>query len=151
MKLFFCSLFAFFCVIANIEGQKLYLQNPIFLDINDQYVSAFDKADSSVATNKSSDSSKLIRVFNFNTMGGLGFLLLDNKGHVRVKGQYIESLPLKSENIKVKRLNGKAATEIRVFYKPSRQGDWLYYDNQGKIYLTEKYIMGKMIERSKVN
>src|SRR5450432_1653652 len=125
MKMFLLLIGCYISIGATC--QKEYLKHPIYLDFNKQYIQVFDKKDSSVITNLSSDSSKLIRIFDFAKEGTLKFYLLDKNFRRKVEGEYLKSLPLKSEIITVKKLNGKVSSKSRVFYKPLRQGDWHYY------------------------
>jgi hypothetical protein len=131
-----------FCFSIRSNGQSIYLKYPVLLDVNQQYIEVFNKKDSSVVTNLPVDSSKAIRVYNFNKLGRLDFIILDNSHRIMMKGHYIESIALLSDYVYVRKLNGKLALQVRKFYQPIRNGFWYYFDESGKVYLKEKYIEG---------
>jgi hypothetical protein len=145
-KIFIIGVFLCLLIIGKVYSQMKPLKYPILIDVNNQYIRLYSKKDSSVYTNMGNDSSKLIKVFKLNQLGRLHFIILNNLGHIRKKGQYIESLALLSEYDFVRRFTGNLEIIVRKFYKPLRDGEWLYYDELGEIYLKEKYIRGILIE-----
>ncbi|WP_143709116.1 hypothetical protein [[Flexibacter] sp. ATCC 35208] len=144
------SLMIFFTILLgafNGYSQRVYLKYALFLDINRQYIQIFNKQDSSVITDRSTDSSRLIKVFDMSEKGQLKFLLWDNSFKKKMEGEYLESSKLYTDTVFYRKAGRDGnGVRYRKFYRPLRNGDWKYYDEQGNIYLREKYSKGSLIE-----
>ncbi len=132
--------------VTKTYSQTICLKYPIFLDVNKQYIELFNPNDSSVVTNLSSDSSKLMKAFNINKAGDLNFQILNDSGGIRIEGHYAASPLLHTETIYIRKLGGKSGSKHRTFYRPLRDGIWLYRDRKGTVYFKERYSNGRLLE-----